>query len=291
MLLCGAALFVTSVLAVMYNLMQTRRTNLHWQFADTVGISLHREYSFVGEDYPMHYLLDIRYVLLVPEDSVHYGILGPDADTEWKSIPPPGREFVQLGRQGRTFAIALYHQMHCLDIIRHAIGGKNYTNHVHHCFNYLWEAVLCEADTTIELGVPGLDSDVDRARMMALERICKDWTQVYMQIGEESVEVVWERPMVEALGCVMGNALQPNVHAQCGDTVAHVERNVRFTAEIARERTREKINVFYAVDSESHGDLAGVVMVECHPLSSGVSNSTSSDSEVCGDGSKQEYSG
>ena len=136
----------------------------------------------------MYYPLDIRHVLLVPEDSVHYGILGPYTDAEWKSIPPPGGEFVQLGHRGRTFAIALYHQMHCLDIIRRAIGDKSYTNHVHHCFNYLREAVLCEADTTIAPGVSGLGNAMNGAgiRMATPETICKDWTQVYIRIGEES---------------------------------------------------------------------------------------------------------
>ncbi|KAI1794462.1 hypothetical protein LXA43DRAFT_1091977 [Ganoderma leucocontextum] len=132
------------------------------------------EYSFIGEDYPMYYPLDVRHVFLVPEDTVHYGIAGPDADAEWESIFPPGGGFVPLGQGRRWFGIALYHQMHCLDLIRGAIGGKNYTGHIHHCFNYLREAILCEADTTIEPGVPSLGSDV-----MTGQRMCKDWTQVY----------------------------------------------------------------------------------------------------------------
>ena len=140
----------------------------------------------------MYYPLDIRHVLLVPEDSVHYGILGPYTDAEWKSIPPPGGEFVQLGHRGRTFAIALYHQMHCLDIIRRAIGDKSYTNHVHHCFNYLREAVLCEADTTIEPGVPGV-------------AVNREWSGDGVTSGEAA-----GKP-----GAVHGQRLGPGVQYRC----------------------------------------------------------------------------
>lgn len=125
----------------------------------------------------MYYPLDIHQVFLVPEDTVHYGIAGSNADIEWESIIPPGRGFVRLGRERRWFGIALYHQVHCLDLIRRAIGNQNYTKHVHHCFNYLREAVLCEADTTIEGQVLSLGSGVGST---TAEKMCNDWTQVYM---------------------------------------------------------------------------------------------------------------
>lgn len=130
----------------------------------------------------MYYPLDIRHVILVPEDTVHYGITGEDADAEWESIPPPGKGFVWLG-PGREFGIALYHQMHCLDLIRRAIGDRKYTTHVHHCFNYLRQAVLCEADTALEPWVPGLGSEVDGAAISG-GRTCKDWAQVYAAVKE-----------------------------------------------------------------------------------------------------------
>ncbi|PIL23329.1 hypothetical protein GSI_14640 [Ganoderma sinense ZZ0214-1] len=170
MLICGGTLLATSVLAIVFNLVHPRWTHL----ADAIEKTPPHEYSFVGEDYPMYFPLDIRHVLLVPEDTVHYGIVSPDADAEWESIPPPGKGFVHLGG-GRTFGIALYHQMHCLD-----------TKHVHHCFNYLREAILCEADTAIEPGMPtsSWSSDVDGAGMMGSGRTCKDWTQVYMAVKE-----------------------------------------------------------------------------------------------------------
>lgn len=139
--------------------------------------------GFLGEDYPSYYPLDIRNVSFVPENTVHYGIAGPDADKEWLSVFPPGQGFVQLGTNGRRFGIALYHQMHCLDIIRRAIG-KEYNRHVHHCFNYLRQSVLCEADSTIEPGVPSLGKVVK----IGVGRTCRDWTQVYDAVAKEAHE-------------------------------------------------------------------------------------------------------
>ncbi|KAI1783236.1 hypothetical protein LXA43DRAFT_903912 [Ganoderma leucocontextum] len=132
--------------------------------------------GFVGEDYPMYYPLDIRDVLLVPEETAHYAITGPDADAEWQSAFPPGGGFVCLGPERRPFGLALYHQMHCLDRIRRGIGKNGYNPHVHHCINYLRQAILCEGDTTIEPGVPNLGDKVVRT---TVQRTCRDWTQVY----------------------------------------------------------------------------------------------------------------
>ena len=141
-----------------------------------------RRVGYVGEDYPPYYPLEIRDVTLVPENTVHYGIAGSDADEEWSSVFPPGRGFVRPGRDGsRKFGISLYHQMHCLDRIRRAIG-KGYNQHVHHCFNYLRQSVLCEADDTIEPGVPSLGGKVVK---IGVRRTCKDWTQVYEAVAKE----------------------------------------------------------------------------------------------------------
>ena len=77
---------------------------------------------------------------------------------------------------------------------------------------------------------------------------------------------------------------------QGGDRVFRAERNVRFAAEIAREKMRVSVKPLHAVDSESHPGAEVAVVAGGHPPSSTVSNSTLSDSEI-GDGSRREYSG
>ncbi len=132
--------------------------------------------GFIGEDYPMYYPLDIRDVLLVPEDTVHYGITGSRADEEWQSLFPKGGGFVCLGPERRKFGLALYHEMHCLDRIRRGISKNDYNQHIHHCINYLRQAILCEADTTMEPAALRLGGQVVTTRV---QRMCRDWTQVY----------------------------------------------------------------------------------------------------------------
>ncbi|KAM5537651.1 hypothetical protein V8D89_008729 [Ganoderma adspersum] len=179
-LLCGVVLLVASVLSTGFNLIQSRGAN-----SNPAAYTAHSSgYSYVGEDYPSYYLVEIRDVTFVPENTVHYGIAGSNADEEWLSVFPPGQGFVQLGQNGRRFGISLYHQMHCLDHIRRAIG-KGHNQHIHHCFNYLRQSVLCEVDATIKPGVPNLGDKVVKIRV---RRTCKDWTQVYEAAGREAHE-------------------------------------------------------------------------------------------------------
>lgn len=43
------------------------------------------------------------------------------ADDDWESIFPEGHGFVHLGPSDRPFALSMYHQFHCLAIIRHLL--------------------------------------------------------------------------------------------------------------------------------------------------------------------------
>ena len=140
--------------------------------------------GFVEDDYPAYYPLDSPEVLLIPEDTVHYQASSIEADSEWAALFPPGGGFMRLGPEGRPFVLTLYHQLHCLDRIRHAIGEKHSTQHVHHCFNYLRQLVLCEADATLEPTAPGGDS---RSAYPTGERTCTDWEHVY-EIAEKNHE-------------------------------------------------------------------------------------------------------
>ncbi|RPD61389.1 hypothetical protein L227DRAFT_471958, partial [Lentinus tigrinus ALCF2SS1-6] len=133
---------------------------------------------FVEDDHPAYYPLDAPEVLLTPEDTVHYQVSSPEADGEWAALFPPGGGFMRLGPEGRPFVLTLYHQLHCLDRIRQAIGEKHTTQHVHHCFNYLRQLVLCEADSTLERPLHWQAADSESAYPSG-ERMCTDWEHVY----------------------------------------------------------------------------------------------------------------
>lgn len=123
------------------------------------------------------------------EESVHYSIVAPEADSEWTSFTSYlGDGHVRLGPDMRLFSVAMFHDLHCLRIIRSAVdkGWKNLDvriqDHLHHCFNYLRQHILCAADTTLEPG-DFTTRNFTTARTGATHT-CVDWAPVY--------DVMWD---------------------------------------------------------------------------------------------------
>ncbi|KAI1351456.1 hypothetical protein F5Y01DRAFT_282397 [Xylaria sp. FL0043] len=103
--------------------------------------------------------------------------LHPDNETNalWDSIFPRGRGFIQHPEiSPEIHCLAVFHQLHCLDIIRSgywsAMDGVEPSHHakpshLRHCFDYLRQSVMCSADTNLEPviegrgGVNGFGSD------------------------------------------------------------------------------------------------------------------------------------
>jgi len=65
-------------------------------------------------------------------------------DTAWAETLPGKRGFVRLGPKGRSFAIALYHQIHCVNALRFS-----YTVDDNHCFQFLRQSIMCRADNAM----------------------------------------------------------------------------------------------------------------------------------------------
>ncbi|KAF4615776.1 hypothetical protein D9613_012369 [Agrocybe pediades] len=108
---------------------------------------------------------------------------------EWDMIYPPGKGFVKIS--GSYYLMAMYHQMHCVNAFRRTVEeyreGSNITSsrekHLIHCLEYLRQAVLCNADTSLE-GPAGLRHTVGGETVHAVTgggaiHECRDWTQVY----------------------------------------------------------------------------------------------------------------
>ncbi|OCL07610.1 hypothetical protein AOQ84DRAFT_408592, partial [Glonium stellatum] len=99
----------------------------------------------------------------------------PETDAAWESIFPPHGGFFNDKEMAPTGAsLAVYHQLHCLDGIRHAyyvlfdavMEGRNVTFyelddystdwHTRHCLDFLRQMLMCNADLTIEEVDPSL---------------------------------------------------------------------------------------------------------------------------------------
>lgn len=116
------------------------------------------------------------------------------ADDDWASLIPEDSGFVDLGPNHEMFSLSMYHQLHCLDVMRHAFAtakarvlafpgnGTKVEHHVSHCLVYLREMVLCAGDTTLE---PADAVVLDKAGKEHLGSTgdnvihkCRDWTQI-----------------------------------------------------------------------------------------------------------------
>ncbi|KAH0828814.1 hypothetical protein J3R83DRAFT_3262 [Lanmaoa asiatica] len=163
-------------------------------FASTVdfkgGRTPDTHYSWVGDDYPAYYPMEVRDIIMFPEDTVHYPINGDDALQQWETqFPTLGKGWVCLGPERRPFALTMYHELHCLGRLRLALeDGVNRTyeaqdEHVQHCLNYLRMMALCRADVTLE---PVIDASLSVD--LTQPHLCRDWVQVYDEASRN-----WER--------------------------------------------------------------------------------------------------
>ena len=95
----------------------------------------------------------------------------------------------------------MYHQMHCANAFRRGIeeykGSKKLSDmrklHLTHCLSYLRQAVLCNADTALELTslrhtVKG--ETVHAAYGTGATHECRDWTEVHDWVAHNHLE--WE---------------------------------------------------------------------------------------------------
>jgi len=144
-----------------------------------------KDYTYTFDDYPQYYPIDLPYVSLTPEDSLHYVMTTPEGLAEWDTIFPRGGGFVSIGPDQRVFGFSMYHQMHCLIRIRDAILDHENTPHVHHCLNYLRQLILCDANPTLEKVIMEIS---DRAVDLRKERVCRDWSKVW-EVAEEGYEI------------------------------------------------------------------------------------------------------
>ncbi|KAI1120109.1 hypothetical protein F5Y10DRAFT_259064 [Nemania abortiva] len=122
--------------------------------------------------------------------------LHPDNETNalWDSIFPRGRGFIKHPEiSPDVHCLAVYHQLHCLEIIRSgywsAMDGVKPSHHadpshLRHCFDYLRQSVMCSADTNLEpviegrRGVNGFGSD----------RKCRDFSRLSAWADKWGVE-------------------------------------------------------------------------------------------------------
>lgn len=118
--------------------------------------------------------------------SVRYAIDSSVAEEVWfKSTDIQTGGIVRLGPDRRVFAIAMFHQLHCLEGISKALRSRNQTaldGHVGHCLNYLRQVFQCIADGTEE---PVVQASTLKSQACAppFIRQCYNWSTLYDYIS------------------------------------------------------------------------------------------------------------
>jgi len=162
--------------------------------------------AYIDNDYPDTLQIPhpgLPRVALRVEDSEHYSIRAPEGsapedlaqiEAEWTSIFPSGKGFIHIGPHGREFTISMFHQLHCINNIRLALGSQPVPlYHVQHCMNYLRQMILCTSNTRLEpmsrrlkekRNVTGVDG-------LGLTHVCRDWSVVYQIFEGEHAQ--WEK--------------------------------------------------------------------------------------------------
>ncbi|KAG1735310.1 uncharacterized protein EDB91DRAFT_1056395, partial [Suillus paluster] len=149
--------------------------------------------AYIGDDHPTELPLRLDTVALTFNDTEHYSISGFMAWLEWDSLDrfPRGHGFVRLGPNGRVFGVTMFHQLHCLQIIREAlINGPD--DHSGHCLNFLRQAILCNSDITLDPLNIDSDGTLVGTDGLGVTHVCQDWTQVYAYVMENQEGPLWD---------------------------------------------------------------------------------------------------
>ncbi|ETW74669.1 hypothetical protein HETIRDRAFT_447042 [Heterobasidion irregulare TC 32-1] len=130
-----------------------------FRFLYPASLEFFRSYTFIGDDFPNELPLRLDHIIVAFNDTMDFRLHDVQ---KWQTIFPGGGGWVNLGPQGRPFSVSMFHQLHCLNGIRHAISQSSAAacnnttmdpkilGHTSHCFNFLRQALLCKADTTLE---------------------------------------------------------------------------------------------------------------------------------------------
>ena len=150
--------------------------------------------AYIAHDFPSQLPVHIPSAGLVLEPGdARFSLY---ADDDWNTLfPPESRNgFTDLGPHNRTFGVAFMHQLHCLDILRigYVTNRTGFAHHFEHCLHYLRQALLCHADTTLEVTKPILVHGTWKLRTNGVGSVhrCRDWTALRRYLDEHPTSPV-----------------------------------------------------------------------------------------------------
>ncbi|ETS88116.1 hypothetical protein PFICI_01944 [Pestalotiopsis fici W106-1] len=190
------SIFSISILAII--VVFFLRSDIPYTPTLTVKSHLIQDYHHIVQD------VEKSSIVMNFREHAEFKNLSHEYDIYWKNTRPPnGGYFAWLDETGtrRRDGISMFHQLHCLVMLREAMQGLGeeiqslkamrrdtahedhamHTEHddLHwlHCFDYLRQAILCNADSTFEPHL--MNSNGKDIVDGMIERDCKDWSLLY----------------------------------------------------------------------------------------------------------------
>ncbi|KEZ43964.1 hypothetical protein SAPIO_CDS4171 [Scedosporium apiospermum] len=116
-------------------------------------------------------------------------------DADSYDLPNPYITPVNRTSDGPGYMVSLYHQLHCLSyLVEHFQAGYSgveltdeIAHHSSHCFDYLRQAIMCAADTTLE-------GDTEYGPGWGSKHECKDYDAV-LKWANEHATMRWRTNM------------------------------------------------------------------------------------------------
>ncbi|KAM0723823.1 hypothetical protein Q7P37_000813 [Cladosporium fusiforme] len=149
----------------------------------------------------------------------------PEADEAWgNDLSPPGDGFVLIPNakdyslppgqpteegEGEIYDVSVFHQLHCLNHVRtflftlkssvdYNTSSETYEHmlkpqedHVYHCFDYIRQALMCNADLTVEW--PRTEENGERVAVdgWGVTHQCKNWDSVLDFMAKYRIPNAW----------------------------------------------------------------------------------------------------
>lgn len=122
------------------------------------------------------------------ENSHRYMLSSDIGAADWNSLYPTSNGTLYLGPSLQPFTPALFHRIHCLNVIRGSLSEEfarakeglppkdQRATEAEHCMNYARQSTLCASDTTINNVRKSGGSSITA---WEVTHICRDWTAVY----------------------------------------------------------------------------------------------------------------
>ncbi|KAJ7609354.1 hypothetical protein DFH06DRAFT_1308924 [Mycena polygramma] len=149
------------------------------------------DYSYKEHDYPLQLLTEgFGHVAMSLQASSRFGLnLSDETSTdEWgamlEGVKGYGR--LRLGPERRLFVVTWFHQLHCLWEITNGLLDQSdpdaTVHHLTHCFTYLRQTLLCDANGSLEEGDFITQNNHEETHFVGESIVCHDWNAIHARM-------------------------------------------------------------------------------------------------------------